>query len=73
VGSLIRLPELLALIEAKQDGTSVDDGVFADALRSSVAEIVRQQASTNGASGSRSSCERERPYYRRDQSCNEGG
>ncbi len=44
VGSLIRPPELLALIEAKQDGTPVDDAVFADRLRQSVADIVHQQA-----------------------------
>jgi 5-methyltetrahydropteroyltriglutamate--homocysteine methyltransferase len=44
VGSLIRPPELLALLEAKQDGKPVDDTVFADTLRRSVAEVVRHQA-----------------------------
>ena len=44
VGSLIRPPELLALIEARQDGRPVDDAVFADTLRNAVAEVVRQQA-----------------------------
>ena len=44
VGSLIRPPELLVLIEARQDGKPVDDAVFADALRNAVAEVVRQQA-----------------------------
>jgi 5-methyltetrahydropteroyltriglutamate--homocysteine methyltransferase len=44
VGSLIRPPELLALIEAKQDGSPVDDARFAETLRRSVAEIVHQQA-----------------------------
>ena len=44
VGSLIRPPELLALIEARQDGKQVDEAVFADALRNAVAEAVRQQA-----------------------------
>ena len=44
VGSLIRPPELLALIEARQDGKPIDDAVFADTLRNAVAEVVRQQA-----------------------------
>ena len=44
VGSLIRPVELLTMIEAKQDGASVDDAIFAGTLRSSVIEIVRQQA-----------------------------
>jgi 5-methyltetrahydropteroyltriglutamate--homocysteine methyltransferase len=44
VGSLIRPPELLAQMEARQEGKSFDDGIFADTLRRSVAEVVRQQA-----------------------------
>jgi 5-methyltetrahydropteroyltriglutamate--homocysteine methyltransferase len=44
VGSLIRPPELLELIAAKQNGTPMDDAVFAGQLRRSVAAIVRQQA-----------------------------
>jgi 5-methyltetrahydropteroyltriglutamate--homocysteine methyltransferase len=44
VGSLIRPPELLPLIEAKQEGRAVDDAVFAATLRQSVAAVVRQQA-----------------------------
>ena len=44
VGSLIRPPDLLAMIEAKQDGTPVDDKAFAETLRSAVADVVRQQA-----------------------------
>ena len=44
VGSLIRPPELLALIEARQDGRPADDAIFADTLRNAVAEVVRQQA-----------------------------
>jgi 5-methyltetrahydropteroyltriglutamate--homocysteine methyltransferase len=44
VGSLIRPPELLALIEARQDGEPVDADAFAATLRRSVAEVVRQQA-----------------------------
>jgi 5-methyltetrahydropteroyltriglutamate--homocysteine methyltransferase len=44
VGSLIRPPELLARMEARQEGKSVDDGIFADTLRHSVVEVVRQQA-----------------------------
>ena len=42
VGSLIRPPDLLALIEARQEGKPVDDAVFADALQHAVAEVVRQ-------------------------------
>jgi 5-methyltetrahydropteroyltriglutamate--homocysteine methyltransferase len=44
VGSLIRSPELLGLIEARQEGKPVDDSAFAETLRHSVAEVVRQQA-----------------------------
>jgi len=43
VGSLIRPPELLALIEARQDGEVIDDPAFAEKLRRSVADVVRQQ------------------------------
>jgi 5-methyltetrahydropteroyltriglutamate--homocysteine methyltransferase len=43
VGSLIRPPELLELIEARQAGKPADDSAFADTLRRSVAEVVRQQ------------------------------
>ena len=32
VGSLIRPPELLALMEARQEGKPFDDGIFADTL-----------------------------------------
>jgi 5-methyltetrahydropteroyltriglutamate--homocysteine methyltransferase len=44
VGSLIRPPELLAFIEAHQDGKAVDDADFGATLRRSVAEVVHQQA-----------------------------
>ena len=44
VGSLIRPPELLGQIEARQEGRPVNDTVFTDVLRRSVAEVVRQQA-----------------------------
>ena len=44
VGSLIRPPELLALIEAKQEGRPVDEGGFQATLSQSVAAVVRQQA-----------------------------
>jgi 5-methyltetrahydropteroyltriglutamate--homocysteine methyltransferase len=44
VGSLIRPPELLALIEERQDGRTVDQAKFEATLRASVAEVVRQQA-----------------------------
>jgi 5-methyltetrahydropteroyltriglutamate--homocysteine methyltransferase len=43
VGSLIRPPELLAFIEAHQDGEPVDGAAFANTLRHSVAEVVREQ------------------------------
>ena len=44
VGSLIRPPALLALLEARQEGKPIDDVVFSEMLRRSVAEVVRQQA-----------------------------
>jgi len=44
VGSLIRPPDLLGLIEARQEGKPVDEAAFAETLRRSVAEVVRQQA-----------------------------
>jgi len=44
VGSLIRPPDLLGLIEARQEGKPVDEAAFAETLRRSVAEAVRQQA-----------------------------
>ena len=44
VGSLIRPPNLLGLIEARQEGKPVDEAAFAETLRRSVAEAVRQQA-----------------------------
>jgi len=44
VGSLIRPLDLLGLIEARQEGKPVDEAAFAETLRRSVAEVVRQQA-----------------------------
>ena len=44
VGSLIRPPELLALLEARQEGKPIDDVAFSETLRRSVAEVVCQQA-----------------------------
>jgi 5-methyltetrahydropteroyltriglutamate--homocysteine methyltransferase len=44
VGSLIRPADLLALIEARQNGRRVDDGTFAQTLRRSVADVVRHQS-----------------------------
>ena len=44
VGSLIRPPELIPLLEARQEGRGVDEAVFAATLRQSVATVVRQQA-----------------------------
>ena len=44
VGSLIRPPELIAFLRARQDGRLVDEDAFATCLAQSVAEIVRRQA-----------------------------
>jgi 5-methyltetrahydropteroyltriglutamate--homocysteine methyltransferase len=44
VGSLIRPPDLLGLIEARQEGKPVDEVAFTATLCHSVAEVVRQQA-----------------------------
>ncbi len=44
VGSLIRPPELLDFLRAKQSGQPFDEGAYARALRESVARIVRRQA-----------------------------
>jgi len=44
VGSLIRPPALLAFIGPLQAGKPYDKAAYADCLRGSVAEIVRQQA-----------------------------
>jgi len=43
VGSLIRPPELLKFIAAKQGGLAYDHSAYADCLRSSVEDIVRKQ------------------------------
>ena len=69
VGSLIRPPELLAQMEVRQEGKSVDDGIFVDTIGYSVAEVVRPQAETGidvvsdgefGKTGSWSRCVVER-------------
>jgi 5-methyltetrahydropteroyltriglutamate--homocysteine methyltransferase len=44
VGSLVRPPELVSLLRAREDGEAVDDQTFAECLRRSVAEVVQQQA-----------------------------
>jgi 5-methyltetrahydropteroyltriglutamate--homocysteine methyltransferase len=44
VGSLIRPPELIAFLRARQEGRPVDEDAFAACLARSVAEIVRRQA-----------------------------
>jgi 5-methyltetrahydropteroyltriglutamate--homocysteine methyltransferase len=44
VGSLIRPPELIAFLRARQDGRPVDEDAFASCLAQSVAEVVRRQA-----------------------------
>jgi 5-methyltetrahydropteroyltriglutamate--homocysteine methyltransferase len=43
VGSLIRPPALIEFLRAQQERKPVDEGAFAACLRSSVAEVVRQQ------------------------------
>ena len=43
VGSLIRPPDLLALINTRQDGKPVDEWAFAETLRRAVGDVVRQQ------------------------------
>ncbi|OAI53040.1 hypothetical protein AYO46_11110, partial [Betaproteobacteria bacterium SCGC AG-212-J23] len=44
VGSLIRPPELLKFIAARQSGQGYDEGEYQSCLARSVAEVVRQQA-----------------------------
>jgi 5-methyltetrahydropteroyltriglutamate--homocysteine methyltransferase len=46
VGSLIRPPELLEFLRAKQRGERYDSTAYATCLEDSVAEIVRRQAET---------------------------
>jgi 5-methyltetrahydropteroyltriglutamate--homocysteine methyltransferase len=46
VGSLIRPPDLVALLRAKDDREPVDAAEFAACLRRSVADVVREQAET---------------------------
>jgi 5-methyltetrahydropteroyltriglutamate--homocysteine methyltransferase len=44
VGSLPRPADLYAMIEAKQEGGTIDEAAFAARVKSAVAEIVRRQA-----------------------------
>jgi 5-methyltetrahydropteroyltriglutamate--homocysteine methyltransferase len=44
VGSLIRPPELLPFIRARQSGQAYDEKAHAECLRKSVAEVVKRQA-----------------------------
>ena len=44
VGSLIRPPELVTLLRAREEGLEVDEAEFAATLRASVADVVRRQA-----------------------------
>src|ERR1700730_4744481 len=44
VGNLIRPPALIEFLRAQQERKPVDEAAFATCLKSSVAEIVRQQA-----------------------------
>lgn len=46
VGSLIRPPKLLAFLRAKQSSQPFDETAYAECLKDSVAEIVRQQVKT---------------------------
>src|SRR3990172_6413357 len=43
-GSLIRPPELLEYLRAKQEGRPYDQGAYAKTLREAVARIVHRQA-----------------------------
>jgi len=45
-GSLIRPPELLSLLAARENGATVDEDAYARCLRDSVGEIVRRQIET---------------------------
>jgi 5-methyltetrahydropteroyltriglutamate--homocysteine methyltransferase len=44
VGSLARPENLLAFLRAKENGTTYDEAAFADCLRTSVSEVVAEQA-----------------------------
>ena len=44
VGSLIRPPELIELLRAREDGGPYDEQVFAESLRNAVRDVVRRQA-----------------------------
>ena len=44
VGSLPRPPDLLAMIQAKEQGAAVDTDAFAARVKSAVAEVVKKQA-----------------------------
>src|SRR3984893_16293512 len=44
VGNLIRPPALIEFLRAQQERKPVDEAAFATCLKSSVAEVVRQQA-----------------------------
>ncbi|MBV9861415.1 MAG: cobalamin-independent methionine synthase II family protein [Alphaproteobacteria bacterium] len=44
VGSLPRPADLLALLQAKQEGESIDDRAYAERVRGAVTEAVRRQA-----------------------------
>jgi 5-methyltetrahydropteroyltriglutamate--homocysteine methyltransferase len=43
-GSLPRPPDLLAMIVAKEQGGTFDAAIYADHVKSSVAEVVKKQA-----------------------------
>ena len=44
VGSLPRPPDLLAMIQAKEQGEPFDAGLYANRVKSVVADVVEQQA-----------------------------
>jgi 5-methyltetrahydropteroyltriglutamate--homocysteine methyltransferase len=46
VGSLIRPPELVAMLKGRDAGLAIDGGAFEKCLKRSVDEIVRRQAAT---------------------------
>lgn len=44
IGSLVRPPELVEILQAKEHGKPYDEQAYAEQLRRSVAQVVRQQA-----------------------------
>ena len=55
VGSLIRPPEVLDHLRAKQSGKGFSDKAFAKTLKTSVAKVVKQQAAVADAASAKGS------------------